>query len=319
MLTVTDDRRPASLTGMPRPLAALARRIVWPRRPSFRDRLAAVKRERAARAEGGDVDALLHLEDKLEAYRVAAEVGLAHPEVLARPDAIDDLDWTGLPEAFVLKSVGGASARGVWPLERASGGYRHVLTGEVATPAAITARYHELLAERRLRRQAFVEEYLPGEAGPVPLDWKLYCFDGEVALLMGKDLRGSLRPRDWRFRFLEPDGSDPGAVRDDVAIDPALPPPPHLAALVAAGERLSAALARPFVRLDFYDLPDRGVLFGEVTPHPGGEQRYRDDVDARLGAAWRRAERRVRARHRAAGADPLERLVRPVDPGWDGP
>ncbi len=304
---------------MRRRLAAAARRLTRRRSPSYRALLAEVQAERAARSAAGDVDPLLHLEDKLEAYRVAASLGLAHPEVLARPGSVDDLDWAGLPETFVLKSVGGASARGVWPLERADGGYRHVLTGEVATPADIAARYHALLDQRRIRRQAFVEERLPGEAGPVPIDWKLSCFDGEVVLLMGKDLRGSLRRRDWRFRFLGPDGADLGEVRDDVAIDPALPDPPHLEALVAAGERLSAALARPFVRLDFYDLPDRGVLFGEVTPHPGGEQRYRDDLDAALGAAWQRAARRVAKRTAREGADPLAALVRPVDPGWEDP
>ena len=61
------------------------------------------------------------------------------------------------------------------------------------------------------------------------------------------------------------------------------------------------------------------MLFGEVTPHPGGEQRYRDDLDAALGAAWQRAARRIGQRTARSGEDPLAALVRPVDPGWAEP
>jgi hypothetical protein len=44
------------------------------------------------------------------------------------------------------------------------------------------------------------------------------------------------------------------------------------------------------MRVDLYDLPDRGIFFGEITPHPGGGgPRFNDEWDAKLGAAWEAA------------------------------
>ena len=53
-------------------------------------------------------------------------------------------------------------------------------------------------------------------------------------------------------------------------------------------ERLSLAIRAPFSRLDFNNVGDR-IVFGEVTPRPGGPQWFGPDLDAMLGDTWERA------------------------------
>lgn len=62
--------------------------------------------------------------------------------------------------------------------------------------------------------------------------------------------------------------------------------PEHLYDLIAAAERLGKGF--DFVRVDLYSLPDRPVIFGELTFAPGsGYERFSPQkVDRWLGAKW---------------------------------
>ncbi len=91
-----------------------------------------------------------------------------------------------------------------------------------------------------------------------------------------------------RFKFWSPELSELGPVRHQDRYEASLPAPRHPRDLVAAAERIARALPGPFVRVDLYDVPG-GVAFGEITPRPGGSQRFTPDLDRRLGEAWERA------------------------------
>jgi hypothetical protein len=69
-----------------------------------------------------------------------------------------------------------------------------------------------------------------------------------------------------------------------------------------AASRLSIAIRAPFSRIDLYRIRDR-VVFGEVTPRPGGRQWFGPELDRVLGEAWERAQVRL-ARDIADGMSP---------------
>ncbi|MDD9206423.1 ATP-grasp fold amidoligase family protein, partial [Georgenia sp. 10Sc9-8] len=99
--------------------------------------------------------------------------------------------------------------------------------------------------------------------------------------------------------------------RPDVRTDAELPAPQFIEEAVEAGRVMSGAVREPFVRLDFYE-DHKGIVFGEVTPAPGGNQIMRPDVDARLGAMWEAAEARLRTDAIARGLHDLSRGSHPI-------
>jgi hypothetical protein len=81
-----------------------------------------------------------------------------------------------------------------------------------------------------------------------------------------------------------------------------MPTPPRLDEVVDIASRLSVAMRLPFARIDLYPLRDR-VVFGEVTPRPGGRQWLGVEQDTMLGDSWERALARF-AHDVAAGMSP---------------
>lgn len=121
-------------------------------------------------------------------------------------------------------------------------------------------------------------ERMIGDGGALPVDYKIYVFGGEathvqVHLDRATDHRWIMHDRNWRP--LSP-------------VQPAVPRPSALDAMLAAAETLAAGFE--FVRVDFYQ-PDRQPLFGEMSFYPGSGLDPFDPpaLDAELGALWRRA------------------------------
>ena len=54
----------------------------------------------------------------------------------------------------------------------------------------------------------------------------------------------------------------------------------------------SKAVPLPFVRVDLYGTT-KGIVMGEITLLPGGNQHYIPVQDARLGKMWEEAEMRL--------------------------
>jgi hypothetical protein len=139
------------------------------------------------------------------------------------------------------------------------------------------------------------------------VDWKVLTFYGRVGLVAGKatgvDAKG--RPTAG-FRFFDEDLRDAGRAFKDHRMDPTIAPPRSGEQLLALARRISAAVPRPFLRVDLYDGPD-GPVFGEVTPQPGWDFAVRRDVDRWMGGLWEDAEARLALRVRATGAvDPSD-------------
>jgi hypothetical protein len=281
-------------------------------RPSFFAQYSSLLRRHEHLASLGVELPVWRLNPKDAGYEFAEVHGLSVPQVYGRFESIEEINWSDLPAEFVLKTLDGTSARGVVPLQRTDDKFVDMLDVAAGhlTRESLVERHQLVRSAGKVSHGIQVEELLrspyPKKPG-VALDIKLYCFYGEVGMVMIRDSNGSRSQDSIRVRYFSPDGGDLGDAMANRKPDPEIPTPIHLSQLLVAGEKLSREISLPFVRLDFFEQPDR-IVFGEVTPTPGGRQQPRADVDLELGRMWERAEARLMSEVASAG------LLKPSDP-----
>lgn len=234
----------------------------------------------------------LQIPFKLRNYRLAASHGIAIPTVYDSWSTLDEVDLEPLPDTFVLKSDGGAGAAGVFPLKRlAPQRYQWLANGTFLSESEII----ELMRSRggRARPPYFAEELLHGERpGVLPDDVKLYSFYGKI----GQILLRRVVPHEGRVRvtsrYIDTTGKTLDVQSADRRIDPDIPTPAELPRMVEIARHLSRAVGLPFCRVDLYGV-DQGVLLGEITRAPGGQQKYADEHDEYLGRLFVDARERL--------------------------
>jgi hypothetical protein len=231
--------------------------------------------------------------DKLETKEyVKRAVGPEHvPVTLAEADSAGKLPWSNLPEEFAAKvnhgsgacviSWQGAEAGSQVPEPTLANSWaRAVVRPSAANPEAIGA-FLDLhlglsyawmfgeLAYRDVRPRAFAEEYLPGEAGEAPVDYRMYCFGGRCEVVMVISLNiGNPDPTGARYltdffdrNWVHLDGS-----RDDTAPhDPTPARPDDLDQMIAIANELSAET--DFLRVDLIRSEGR-ILVSELINFP---------------------------------------------------
>ncbi len=123
------------------------------------------------------------------------------------------------------------------------------------------------------------EEYLTDESGEELKDYKVFCFNGEPRLIQLD--YGRFQHHQRNMYSPEWELQDFHYVYQNT--DPIMfPKPARLQEMLELAAKLSKGI--PFVRTDFYILPDR-VLFGEITfyPEAGFGKFYPEEWDYKLG------------------------------------
>ncbi len=230
---------------------------------------------------------------KLKSYAFARSHGVAVPEIFGLWDRPADITWDELPDAVVIKSVRGRSARGVLPLRRSPGGWTPVTRATELTSAELAASLQAQEDADRIGGPYFAEELL-GDGDGLPVDVKVHAFFGEISHVLLRRAAIHQDPRATAFRVILADGSDPGPVLRGLRHDHDIPVPSNLGALMEVASRLSRAIPRPFIRVDLYDVDGR-IVFGELTPRPGHLMDYGPRLDEHIGHFWERAQARVLA------------------------
>ncbi len=229
-------------------------------------------------------------ETKLGSRQLADRLGVETPTLYREAVSIGELDFSGLPDSFVVKPDRGASAKGVLVLEREGIRYRDVLRqGRILEERTIRSELEELSGEGLISGdRIIVEEALLDESGGPASDWKLYAFQGEIPVIRqivryGDERHTTTYDANWNvIRNARLD------KREQV-----LGPPRRPDLLMEVARRVSVELPVPFARVDLYEQGDRVVL-GEITPMPGlSGQRFQRRWDVELGKAWERAESRL--------------------------
>jgi hypothetical protein len=275
------------------------------RRPSYQARLFAEGRIRAHELEADAHAPSVISRGKFWVYEFVSSHGIAVPEQLGRWDEPEDIAWDDLPERAVIKANRGSTGRGVFPLRRVEPGWQVITHDTVLTQDELVAELRARVDQGRIAGPFGAETFLDDgdDSEPLPCEVKAYAFYGEVPLLQvtRSDEHGNLDRT--RYRFVDARGTDlinadtHPALDAAVAVDPVdrldridltIPTPRRLDEVVDVASRLSVAMRLPFARIDVYPLRDR-VVFGEVTPRPGGRQWLGADLDTMLGECWERA------------------------------
>lgn len=213
---------------------------------------------------------------KLAGREVAEAAGIRTPRLLAVRDNLHGLDWSRLPQRYVIKADRAAGCHGVLAMD----GRYDVLHCRTLTREEMTA------VTDTWQRPLLIEEAVIGHDGQYPpRDYKVWCFGPHVELVNVCERAG---PAPWKpgHGWYGPDWARYHTVylHPPNRLLPPVPPPRRLAQLLAAASQLGR-LVPPFIRVDFY-LDTAGPVFGEFCCDPNGRLNYDPIADEHLGRIW---------------------------------
>ncbi len=214
----------------------------------------------------------------------------------------DDLDFTLLPEFFVLKPAALWSSRGVMLLRTIDSDlFLDDMSGKTLTQGDIVATLNRLKSNLNISKLNLIaeERAIDEDDGiAIPFDYKLFSFYGRVEFILQVD-RNHKTPKMCFFDGeFEPITDDrvffPEGREDSIGQHRK---PKCSSQLIALAKDLSVRLKAPFVSIDCYATKS-GAIFGELTHTPGGPwfgkmYRFSQEFDTKLGTAWHDALARL--------------------------
>jgi len=195
-------------------------------------------------------------------------------------DTAEQITLTDLPKRFVMKcthdsgSVLVISDKHSASLEEIQDYFRRRLARKPSV-RTYTQWYWNVPAK------VIVEEHLGSLNGTAPADYKFFVFDGVTRMIQVDTNRFSEHTRNLYTRSWKPiDG------QFKYPTGQAVNRPTHLGDMLQVAETLGRDI--DFVRVDLYTLPERPVVFGELTMGPdSGYGRFEPrEIDHWLGGHW---------------------------------
>lgn len=184
------------------------------------------------------------------------------PKIYGVYDHFDEIDFHTLPKRFVLKPNNGCGNVFLF-LENQE---NDISLCKKALTQALKQNFAKNNLEYHysfIKPKIFAEEYLEDSKNAMPIDYKFYCFDGEVhCILVCSDREKSLKLDyyDTNWNYLDYSLSK---YRSNLII----PKPENLKEMIHIAEDLSKEFA--FVRVDLYNIKGK-IYFGELTFTPAG-------------------------------------------------
>ena len=197
-------------------------------------------------------------QNKYESYLFLTKLGIPVPR-LYYYGFLHKVDFDKLPPSFVIKTVKGFGSHTVFPFKKGVNQFDK------------TVGLDDVLEKVR-GRLCLVEEFLKNTEGEysIPNDYKVFCFDGVPEVILLKRYKNS------SYRKKSYTATDWKPLKDlwtASTTDTVVPKPAELDEILQLSRKLGAYFRNNVVRLDFY-ITDRGVIFGEFTPHPSGGMGY---------------------------------------------
>lgn len=179
--------------------------------------------------------------------------------------SFDEIDFSMLPEKFVLKTNHSGGNTGVVICKDKE--HLDIKTVRRKMERSLRTDIYKLYREwpyKNVPRRIFAEEYLEDSVNEELTDYKFYCFDGYVdAVMLCLDrMSGSPKfyffDKEWRLRRYNRMGKE-------VSEGFTLPRPKNMDRMFDIASQLSKGI--PFVRVDMYNIGGR-IIFGEMTFYP---------------------------------------------------
>lgn len=208
--------------------------------------------------------------DKLAVRNIVKNAGFGYmlPEIYGVWKDADEIDFDGLPDAFVLKTNNGSGSncieichnKSTIDIEKIREKFSKALKLEIWKNQC---EYHY----KYIEPMVFAEELLDDHNGRRMTDYKIHCFNGQPKCIqVCSDRADSLK-----FDYFDLKWNHLDVVDEQYQSGKNIAKPVGLCKMVEAAERLSTGF--PAARIDFYDV-DGNVYFGEITLSPAGGYLY---------------------------------------------
>ncbi len=226
--------------------------------------------------------------DKYAVRAYVEQCGLSHilNELYGVWDRAEEIDWDALPEKFAVKCNHGC---GFNLICRDKSGFDTVAASKKLNKWLKTDSWREYaeLHYRHIRPRIICEKFLSGKNGELPVDYKLYCFNGRV-LYVGNFIERNMEEGTLLRGYFDLDWNPSPVFRYEMDASK-FSRPVNLDKMIEYAEILSKPF--PFVRVDFYEV-DGSIVFGELTFTPTGclGAYYADDAYLTLGNALKLEE-----------------------------
>lgn len=193
-------------------------------------------------------------------------------------NSFDEIDITALPNQFVLKCNHGCGwneivkDKAAWNVAEAKKKFDKWMYTNYAFVSGLQLQYKDIVPK------IIAEAYLENKEGDL-YDYKFWCFHGKAKFVMflserAKKLRMNNYDKEWRLLPF---------VYDYTNTDDPVPRPEKLEEMIVLAEKLAAGF--PHVRVDFYQLNDGTIQFGEMTftSANGACKWSNEDINRKLG------------------------------------
>lgn len=183
-------------------------------------------------------------------------------------DNYDEIDFSKLPNQFVLKSTNGGGGSGVVICKDKSIFNHKLAKKKLEKSMHFNWKYEREWVYRDVKPRIIAEKYMFNEDGNDLVDWKIFCFNGEPKVLFyasDRYTKGETLKFDWYDMNLH---HLPITSKGIPRADQELQLFPEWEEMKGVARKLSNGF--PFVRVDLY-LINHKIYFGELTFfHDGG-------------------------------------------------
>ena len=135
---------------------------------------------------------------------------------------------------------------------------------------------------RNIKPVILCEKFI-SENGKIPIDYKIYCFNGEPDLMLVCRNRFSNDSHKAEYLFYDQDWHFCRLIKgDEKKKDPGLPRPDNMEEMMEVARKLSADFI--YARIDLYNINGK-IYFGEITlsPNSGFYSGLKEETDKMLG------------------------------------
>ena len=175
-------------------------------------------------------------------------------------ESVEEIQWDDLPEKFVLKCTYGAGANVICKDKNSL----DILSSKSLLKKGLkpsflhkTAEFHGIKTSNKI----ICEKYIETKQGEVPIDYKVYCFNGEPKVILAmKD-----RNKNMKRMFYDINWIPLYEYANREVCNGVIEKPENLEKLIYYSRKLSEGF--PFVRVDLFS-NDKDVIFGELTFTP---------------------------------------------------
>lgn len=194
-------------------------------------------------------------------------------------DSPEDIDWASLPDSFALKYNHGCGFNYICADKSCADSADCFASLRKWERTAYWRQYAEL-QYKNIKKKIICEKYL-NCGDKLPVDYKVYCFNGSPLYIMTCENRGNGKTHfyffdsQWRFCPITHDG----LMKNE---DFTLPKPKHFEKMLDYAAKLAEPF--PFVRVDFYNVNNE-LIFGELTftPSAGLDTNRLPETDKMFG------------------------------------